>query len=99
MYIRVMMVDGGAREGARKRCPRCGKTLRLEAFSRNRSKRDGRGCYCRECEAVRWKQEAAKRRRERLPSDLPGAPRFGNVGRPRTKRAKGKTLDELLGEW
>ena len=81
MYIRVMGVDGVGR----KRCPRCGKSLRLEAFARNRSRRDGRGSYCRECEAVRWRQREARRRQQGRPSRAP--------------RAKGRTLDELLSEW
>ena len=81
MYIRVMGVDGVGR----KRCPRCGKSLRLEAFARNRGRRDGRGVYCRECEAVRWRQREARRRQQGWPS--------------RSRRAKGRTLDELLSEW
>lgn len=33
----------------RKKCPRCGRTLPLEKFSRNSYKPDGHGEYCRPC--------------------------------------------------
>lgn len=33
----------------RRRCPRCGEEKDIEAFVRNRSKRSGRGAYCRAC--------------------------------------------------
>jgi len=33
-----------------KRCTKCGKDLPLDAFRRDRSKKQGRFSYCRECE-------------------------------------------------
>ena len=32
-----------------KRCPRCGETKPIDDFSLNRSRADGRGCWCRSC--------------------------------------------------
>lgn len=72
---------------------------RLDAFPRNRSKRDGRGSYCRGCAAKLWQARKRKHARQVLLDDLPGQPRFGNQGRPRVRRAKGRTLDALLEEW
>jgi hypothetical protein len=34
---------------AEKRCPRCEQVRRMEAFSKNRTRRDGRMVYCRDC--------------------------------------------------
>ncbi len=44
---------------ATKRCYKCGRTLPLDAFNCNRSRRDGLDCLCREC-----KNKADRRRRE-----------------------------------
>ena len=37
-------------QGETKRCPKCGKGKPLEAFTRDRSRRDGLQCWCRWCE-------------------------------------------------
>ena len=34
-----------------KTCPKCGETKPLDAFSKNKSRRDGRDCWCRSCKA------------------------------------------------
>lgn len=49
-----------------KRCTRCDRRLPLDAFHRDRSKRDGRVSRCRDClsaiRRARRRQTAAKRR-------------------------------------
>lgn len=43
-------------ETATKRCPRCGETLPLTAFARDRGRRDGASMYCKPCSAIRAKE-------------------------------------------
>ena len=48
----------GATEGpnpAQKRCPDCGEVKPLDAFCRNKNRRDGRAAYCRSCHNARNK--------------------------------------------
>lgn len=40
------------RSPVKKRCGRCGKRKSLDAFSKNRTKKDGLNYSCRECHAV-----------------------------------------------
>lgn len=56
--------------GGRKGCSRCKQTLPTDAFSSNKSTRDGLQAYCRECSAEYYRQrQAAKGRtvRENVP--------------------------------
>jgi 5-methylcytosine-specific restriction endonuclease McrA len=51
-----------------KLCRGCDRPLPLDAFARDRSKRDGRQARCRECDAARkrrWREENAEAVRER----------------------------------
>ena len=93
------MYSGMYTEEPSKRCPRCKQAKRLEAFSKDRAKKDGRNVYCRSCDAERWRERRPKRARQRGIPDLPGLPGFGGAERSRAKRAEGKTLEELLEAW
>jgi len=42
--------------GAGKRCPDCGETKSLDAFSRNKNYKDGRHAYCKPCHNARGKE-------------------------------------------
>jgi DNA-directed RNA polymerase subunit RPC12/RpoP len=50
---------------ATKRCCRCGRTLPLDAFNRNRAKKDGLEYRCRECSRLDRLRRQAKRRAKR----------------------------------
>ena len=34
-----------------KKCPKCGRVLPVENFSKSKNSRDGLQCYCKECKA------------------------------------------------
>lgn len=40
-------------DGVRRRCPRCGRDLPVEAFARDATKASGRKSACRECDAAK----------------------------------------------
>ncbi|UGY90494.1 endonuclease VII domain-containing protein [Streptomyces gobiensis] len=53
-----------------KKCSRCKRTLRPDAFAENKSMRDGLQAYCRECSAEYYRQRQEARGltvRERIP--------------------------------
>jgi len=43
-----------------KRCPKCGKVKGFESFNKEKARKDGFRCYCRECEQTlnkKWRQD------------------------------------------
>lgn len=48
-----------------KKCPKCGRTLPLDRFPKNKTKKDGHHEYCFDCYNI-LQREAYKRRKERL---------------------------------
>jgi hypothetical protein len=50
---------------ATKRCYKCGRMLPLDAFNRNRAKKDGLDCLCRKCKNKADRQRRQAKRAER----------------------------------
>jgi len=39
-----------------KRCPKCGMKKRVSGFHKNRNRKDGLGCWCKKCKAIKDKK-------------------------------------------
>lgn len=51
-----------------KRCPKCGRTLPIESFSKSTRSPSGRQSWCKQCHSNLWKERARIAREQKLKS-------------------------------